>query len=735
MIRSTPEGGFNAAPETDGLDTTAGQAGQGQQLPPQQRGAVPATYGTPPQPPAMVTVQHGAYPGPATAFNPFNPFHAVDALHTFHTFDAFGRQMAESRGMPATDAGMRYHIHPGMMAWTMPGVFGMPGAPGVPGVPLPPQRGWPPAPGVLPLPSTAPAALPVGNPEMHTEPALRPTRLGMQGLVEELEFLSDDSDADEDASDNAGSTRRSYTQQELNKLTKLRLDAENIRSLAELGNALPMNETVTHLTLDGDYPKTVTTTLQALHHNHTVQTLDIVGTLENYVPDLLAQLTALLEKKTPLRHLELRLWDWDGDQRRFNLDQAFFTALFSHPHLSSFKLLTCRLETVSLQRPQELAALVRDNTSLKQLHFNSCGALPVLFKAIAPGLEGNRSLQVLDLHESELGGCGPALVSLLASNQAIGTLNLQGSYGWHPDELEMVIGTVAENAALREFYFHRIQLYGDLRPELGATIGAMLKSNRHLHSLSIHSKLNRANVTLIEQGLQANTSLRYFDPGVIVVEDNTEGTTDATDALNHLFATNNRLTEVKLQPPRRASLPPLTNTLKGLERSPSIRTVSLCEADSVEDIISLLNTNPRITEINLIRFLPARAQDGQLAGILEHIADRIQGNTTLLACSFDFKDRNRQEHPRVVKALARFDALTARNQKLRDERAQQLQRIAAPALGLQMLSNFRNNEDENWPALREEEALAITAAIDSVLLPEQSQPVLDALRFADIRKS
>ncbi len=678
MIRRTPEGGFNTGNQAEDLDTPTGQAaqeGQGRQQLPQQREAAPVTHGTPP-PPNIVSVQPG--------------------LH----------------------AGMQYPATPWNIA----------------GVPFPANPWIAPVPGAL-LPRWN---IFVGQPATgfaaHTAPLFRPTDLREHAMDAQIEGDSDDSDAGEDASNsnNSGLIRQSYTQNELNKLTKLRLDKEDTRALAELGNALPTNETVTHLTLDVDYPKTVRTTLQALHRNHTVHTLDIVGTLENYMPGLLPELTALLEKKTPLQHLKLRLWDWEGDQRKFDLDQAFFTALFSHPHLSSFKLLTRRLETISLHSPQELAARVHDNTSLRELHFESCGAFPVLFKAIAPGLEGNRSLQVLDLYGSNLGGCGPAMVSLLESNEAISALNLQASYGWYPEELEMVIGAVAENTALRELYFHHLNLDADFRPALGATIGAVLKSNQNLQSLSIHSKLDLANVMFIQQGLQANTGLRYFDPGTILAEDNAEGTTDATDALNDLFATNSRLTAAKLRPPRRGSLPPSANVLKGLERSLSIRSLSLWEADGVDDLISLLNNNPRITELHLIRFMPARDAENRLAETLEYIADRIQGNTTLLTCRFDFKDRNKLTRLPIIRALARFDALTARNRKL--QREQQLQRIAAPALGLQMLSSFRHNDDDTWPALRQEEALGITTAIDSVLPQEEARRVLDVLRFVDIRE-
>lgn len=684
MIRGTPEGGFNAdTTDRTGArtDAPAPGAGQGQQVPQNQqalqRGPAPGGHAAPPQPPNMASVQHGRH------------------------------------------AGMQYPAYPGMNAampytaylWTVP------------------------APGMLPPPSEVAAGQPATGAAVHTAPLFRPPDLAEFASDMQIEVDSDDSDADEGASGTSGLHRSSYTELALNQRTQLRIDVVKPRELAELGNALPKNETITHLTLDGDYQNAVRTTLQALHHNHTVQTLKIIGTLENCVPDLLAELTALLEKKTPLQHLELALWDWEGDERKFNLDQTFFTALFSHPHLSSFKLLTCRLETISLHNPQQLAALVRDNTSLKLLHFNHCGALPVLLKAIAPGLEGNDSLQVLDLHESDLGGCGPALASLLASNRPLSALNLQGSYGWYPDELEMVIGAVAENTVLREFYFHRLALDGDVRPALGGAIGALLQSNRHLQALSIHSKLDLANITLIQQGLHANNSLRHFDPGNIVAEDNSAGTTDATDALNQLFATNSRLTAVKLRPPRRGSLPPSANVLKGLERSLSIRSVSLWEADGVDELISLLNNNPRITELNLTRFLTANAPQASLAGILERIADQIQGNTTLLTCRFDFKDRNLLSRPLIIKALARFDALTTRNRKLDAERQQQRQRIAAPALGLQMLSSFKHNDDANWPALNNETATAIASAIDTVLPPAEAQRVLDALRFADIREA
>jgi hypothetical protein len=49
-----------------------------------------------------------------------------------------------------------------------------------------------------------------------------------------------------------------------------------------------------------------------------------------------------------------------------------------------------------------------------------------------------------------------------------------------------------------------------------------------------------------------------------------------------------------------------------------------------------------------------------------------------------------------------------------------------------MLSGFRQNNDENWPALGNEEAFAVASAIDTVLPPQEAQRVLDALRFADI---
>ncbi len=735
MIRATPEGGFPPETPARRADTVTTGAGQGQQQLQQQRGAgrgqrtpppgqiaggAPLIPPAPQRAPNLFSVQPGPNAGRGYHFHSFDPLHAYAGL------------MAHPWLPPAPGIAMPYPAAPMSTLWPLPDpVGGMPCTddPGLTGAAhAPPPQ----------LPT------PIGRPALqvppHTLPTLRPATFDAGEPQGNRRAIADDcsdcSDCSDDSDDDNVPSRAEpiprYSPDDLARMTELKVNTGSAEELFQLAKSLPSNETITRVTVDGDVPEVVHATLNALCHNQTVQTLRIECSSEDFAPKLVDKLTRLLEKKTPLRHLELLMWDWDGEERKLKLDQAFFTGLFSHPHLKTINIDVTYEDSVYLHSPQQLAELVRSNSSLQHLRLYRSNGAATLIRAIGPGLEKNRSLRVLDLRRSELTGCGQALAAVLEANTSIYCVNLQFSWLERASECEQIIDALAKNTGITEFYFDGIMSPDRERPALGAAISAMLKANRHLTSLSIHCKLDVANIVLIRQGLHANTSLRFFDPGDIVVTDNNDDSAEAIDALNALFATNSRLTAVRLHPPPGSSLPSSPDILRGLERNRSVTAVSLLGASGIDDLISLLNNNPRIAELELTRFLPAATSDVARAKQLETIADQIQGNTTLLRFSFDREESGKRERPAIAKALARFDILTLRNQQLEKQRQQQLQRITAPARGLQMLSGFRQNNDENWPALGNEEAFAVASAIDTVLPPQEAQRVLDALRFADI---
>ncbi len=672
MKRSATEVGFNAI--SQGTGTGQGQDEEGRAA--QQRAAAPAGRG------GLQTQAPGQAPGQATGRAPT-------------------RQAAQHPGgAPAPHA-----VPP-----QPPAMYALPGNPGGgharPFNPLNPLNTFPAfgGPGFHPgrPPSAPPAGPPGANNEAHTNPRVRAQR----------------------PADTAPGQR--YTCTALNKLSELVISEASAEELAQLARALPANETITEVTLDGTHPETAKATLDALRHNHTVQTLRIELSLVDFAPKLVDKLTALLEKKTPLQHLELIVTD-EGMQK-FSLDQAFFMALFTHPHLTSFKLHGLYVERIYLHNPQQLAAAVRSNTRLTHLKFFCCQDPAELFKAIAPGLEGNSTLKTLDLRRSHLRGCGPAMAAVLKANKGIEKLNMQLSSEVSADDWAQIIDALAVNTTVEEFYFHNIPSSSDQRPALGASLGAMLKSNQTLTALSIYSKLDLANLTPIREGLDANPHLRFFDPGDYIAKENATGTTDAADALGQLLATNTHLTAVKLRKPP-------VSALKGLERNRSISSVWLRYIQDIDEVAQLLNSNPGITDLKLTRFMDDDVECEVIAHDIEALVERISGITTLLKFSIDFGDDDKLKHPAIAAALVRVEDLVKRNRQLDKERQQQLQRIAAPAIGLQMLTSFRHNDDEHWPTLGEEEALAIAGAIDTTLPPEEAQRVLDVLRFADIRPS
>ncbi len=582
----------------------------------------------------------------------------------------------------------------------------------------------------------------VGTPAQHKAPTMasRPASGDAFSLADyesmgELSFGTDD--------DSASEAPELFGEKDLAQRTELKVENNTSpEDLQTLRMALPSNTTITRLVLDGSYPEAAKAVLTALQTNITVKSLGVVCWRSCFDPKVLAQLTALLKKQTPLQSFELCIIKSEDCNRVFTLDQDLFDALFAHPHLQTVRISCEQVDRVYLHNPQQLAARLRDNCKLKHLELREFKDCTTLWQAIAPGLADNRSITTLDLRHNDLSGLAPAIASLLQANPAIRSLDIQATE-WKAAELGVVVDAVARSMTLREFYFYRASESSaatdangqDARPALGEAIGKLLATNQHLESLGIQSKLDEANVAAIRQGLNANTSLSFFDPGEIRGADNPEGAADAIEAINQLFAANARLTSVILRPLQgegEGEGADLIGGLKGLERNTSVRSLRLKFTGATEAVISLLQNNRHLTALTLVIKRPML--NPQLFALqLEAIFDAVTDNTTLL----EFRlEAIIPDHPRkgdIDLILARFDALCGRNRRLQEQRDQQLQRVSAPATGIGLLNEFRRNEDANWPALRAEEARAIASAIDTVLPQDEAQRVLDVLRFTDIR--
>ncbi len=580
----------------------------------------------------------------------------------------------------------------------------------------------------IPLQPPAPA----GNPTQQTAPALRVRQVTSPHT----------------GHTGSGNPPSRYTRDRLFETADdLQLGAASAEELADLARWLPGCRAAA-ITLDGNVAATVDVVLHALRSNLNRVELYIECSMDHFAPRLIHQLTALLKSQTPLASLTLVLRDGDNPHRKFVLDQAFLKALFGHQHLEDIRLECNEEETVWLHNPQQLADRIRNNKRLQTLTFEHCGELHTLFRAIAPGLEGNRSIDAISLRHGSMAGCGAAMAGVLRANPTITQLDIRFTYGCERGDLQQIVQAMAVNTAVEQFHFfcareernpgaktESLAKPGEQVPELGRAIGAMLTANPHLRALSIQCKLDLANLIPVRQGRNANTRLQFLDRGNITGLEDSEDTTDAGDAINELFATNSRLTSVLLRPPGQTEDTDETVGLRGLVRNRSVQTLALDGADSVDELKRLLNNNPRITKLTLTNYLRNSVSSQSMAEILEEIAHAINGNTTLLEFVFEHDDTDLMLDKRVSSALARFDELTARNRQLDEQRRQQQQRVAAPATGIGLLNEFRRNEEANWPALDTEAATAIASAIDTALPQAEAQRVLDVLRFADIRNA
>lgn len=567
--------------------------------------------------------------------------------------------------------------------------------------------------------------------DLHTWPTLHPAPLPPSPMQS-----GHDGDSRDDVD---GDCPERFGEEDLKRRTELKIEEDDTaEEMQTLRSELPSNTTITRVTIDGSHPAGVRATLAALQYNVTVKALCVVAWRGTFDPQLLERLTALLKKQTPLECLELSLVDNVEFNRAFTFDQDFFEALFAHPHLQTIRIDCEQIDRIYLRQPQQLAAVVRDNTRLTHLELRGFKDCATLWQAIAPGLQANRSISTLDLRQNDLSGFAPAIASLLQANPTLTTLDIEATE-WKAGELEIVIDAVAGSSTLRALHFYRASECGagidpeatGPRPALGQAIGKLLATNPHLESLGIQSQLDEPNVAAIREGFNANSGLRCFDPGEIRGAGNAEGAADATDAINQLLAANSRLTSVMLRAPR-ANDADATCGLKGLERNTSVRSLKLHLADAPAGVISLLQINRQISSLTL-------ASDWRLHGPaklvaqLEAIFDAVTDNTTLQAFRLEYDLSNEDWKDDIDLILARFDALCGRNKRLQEQRDQQLQRASAPATGIGLLNEFRRNDDASWPALRSEEAMAIAGAIDTVLPQEEAQRVLDVLRFADIR--
>ncbi len=735
MLRSTPEGGFTTdtpAYRTDmGTDARTGTAAQGANAAPPAPapGGLPAPQaGTPTATPPHAVVQGapGATPQMverprryAIDLGPLNAgqMHPLQLQQLQQQLLQWATPHAPVPFMPQQHVAEPFHfLAQQAPPWAMAG--------------MPPPFELPPAVGSNMWQHSAEEAIPAQHPAPfgrlphQTAPGLhaRPTPLPHMGHANA-----------------SGHPPSRYTRDRLFETSDLQLSAASAEELDDLARWLPECRHAV-ITLDGNEAATVAVVLHALRSNLSEVDLTIECSMDRFAPELISRLTALLKSQSPLTSLTLVLREGDGQHGKFVLDQAFLKALFGHRHLQKIHLDFNEGETIWLHDPQQLADRVRDSRCLKTLTFKRCGELHKLFKAIAPGLEGNCSILSLSLRHSYMTGCGSAMASVLKANQTLKQLDMQFTADWGPGDLQQIVQAMAVNTAVQQFYFFHAREEWNSRTQneprpLGMAIGAMLTANQQIKALSIECKLDLANLTPIRQGLNANTSLRSLDLGSIAGTENSEGTTDAVDAINELFATNSRLAWITLRPPGRTGVTDETVGIRGLVRNRSVRTLVLEDADSVDGLKRLLNSNPRITHLTLTNYLRNTVSHQSMAQILEDIALSIDGNTTLLKFEFEHDDVDLLRDPGVIAALARFEDLTERNYQLYEERRAQQQRVRAPAAGIGLLNEFTRNDDTNWPALNNETATAIASAIDTVLPEQEAQRMLDVLRFADIRPS
>ncbi len=547
---------------------------------------------------------------------------------------------------------------------------------------------------------------------------------------------------DEDRSEDAGADDDSplrFDEEDLKRRTELKVEEDaTAEEMQALRRELPSNTTITRIVIDGSHPVGVKATLAALQTNLTVKTLCIAAWRSSFDPQLQERLTALLKKQTPLECLELSLVENIEFKRTFTFDQDFFEALFAHPHLQTIRIDCEQTDRVYLRQPPHLAALLQNNACLRHLELRGFRDFATLWRAIAPGLQGNRSITTLDLRQNDLSGLAPSMAALLQTNPVITSLDIE-STEWKAAELEVVIDAVARSTAIRTFNFYRASECGagidpdvsGTRPALGEAIGKLLATNPHLESLGIQSQLDEPNLAALRAGFNANTGLRLFDPGEIRGAGNTAGAADATDAIHQLFATQSRLTSVRLRPPQ-GNGAESTCGLSGLERNTSVRSLEVKLSDDFTGVTSLLQNNRHITSLTLVAE-SRHLGPAQLLAQLETLFDAVADNTTLQAFRLEADVSHPAWEAGFALILARFDALCGRNQRLHEQRERQLQRVTAPATGIRLLNEFRRNEDANWPPLGTGEATAIASAIDSVLPQQEAQRVLDVLRFADIR--
>lgn len=470
----------------------------------------------------------------------------------------------------------------------------------------------------------------------------------------------------------SGSSGR-YTPSKLAGKTEALVRLATPADLSELASTLRgRDNTVTKITVITRCPDELKATFDAICTSLSILDLEICyeGTMP--APEVLNQLFSDLQK----RNAPLKSFRWVSTQpnaRPLAIDQKIFEALFALQLLERIHFSGSpgrQTTSVIVNNADRVAQYVEKHRSLRSLSLERIVA-PSLINAILQGVTNNSIIEEMHLKNIDLKKCGTALQESMVNNQKLRSVSIKGC------ELEFggmtrILKSIQAHPTLVSLDFIDAKIPNAELQLIGEPIGELLAASSQITHLSFGCTLSPKNIAAITTGLDANTRLSSLfmafeeDPNYLPDLDKT----NADHPIIDMFSSNKGLQEIAIRLPSSANGSDL-QILEGVAQSPSIETLTIENLANLYCIITLIEHNQRIKNLNLKMQEIGTNNSTWIAQSVCRLADRLSENKGLFNFSFHLHPRDEKarmtfystDHFSDLKdALRRVDDITTRNQ-------------------------------------------------------------------------
>ena len=304
----------------------------------------------------------------------------------------------------------------------------------------------------------------------------------------------------------SGSTGR-YTHSKVNDKTELTVKLATAADLIELADTLRRPTKVTKINVVTWSPTELKATFEAIRTSLTVLDLEVI--YEGPMPEareLNRVFSVFQEQQAPIKSFK---WvSAQANAKPLEIDQHIFESLLGSQLLERVQFSGPpgnHSTTVIVNDPDRLVLCVQKHQSLKSLLLERING-GAFINAILKGVTNSPLIDEIHLDSRDLTMCSAALQAALTSNTKLRSLSIKGcqlEFG----VMTRMLKSIQQHPGLVSLDFSETKIPDEELQMIGEPIGELLVTNSQIKTLGFRCTLSPANVTALEIGLSANTSL------------------------------------------------------------------------------------------------------------------------------------------------------------------------------------------------------------------------------------